>query len=526
MDLRQEARWRPPRTRRSRPRWRRAGSPARRRSGSRSRLTPRPAEPGQPQQSAATSPGPASGDPHRPAQERAVRPGRARETILDRVREEAGTATGRTRSPWPSRSASRCRRPRHRPRSSAGTSRCCRGQRPRHAPGQGRRSDPRSRAGTRRTPAAGGRPGRRESRAAGRPEAASRTCGARGDRWSRRGPGEQAHPRRAAIPSRTSRSGRPDQRARSRSVAGAMAPEVAGGELSQGLVAAQPPRRRHPLREQDEGLLPPSDRPQHDQPGLGEVPEQVVSALALDRTPPAAIAASSASRFRARPPSQRRDRRIPGSCDVPGVMPSSARREAVDRITRDAISPSIQPMSSAAVTCRVPRIGQDLTMSPASNAAADVIVGQPDVRGGRWTTGRRGGPAPGSPAWSGRPHRASSALPTVMRWAARRIVASRRRSVVNAGGSHAPLSDSPRDPDWRTPVGPRGGGPPPLAAGSGGAQNRTNASRSTRGRVWVPTTSIDTWWVAEEDHVFAYTSTRSARLAARVSTVFTSRPSR
>ena len=51
------------------------------------------------------------------------------------------------------------------------------------------------------------------------------------------------------------------------------------------------------------------------------------------------------------------------------MIPSCARRVAVAAITRGAISSSIQPMSSAATTCSVPRIGQDLTMSPASKAA-------------------------------------------------------------------------------------------------------------------------------------------------------------
>ena len=62
----------------------------------------------------------------------------------------------------------------------------------------------------------------------------------------------------------------------------AVAPEVAVCELAQGLVAPQPPRVPHPLREQHVGLLPATDGAEHEHPGLGEVPQEVIPALAVD----------------------------------------------------------------------------------------------------------------------------------------------------------------------------------------------------------------------------------------------------
>ena len=65
----------------------------------------------------------------------------------------------------------------------------------------------------------------------------------------------------------------------------AVAPEVAARELAEGLVAIQSPRLPHPLLEQDEGLLLAAEGTQHERPGLGEIPEEVVGALAVDHDP-------------------------------------------------------------------------------------------------------------------------------------------------------------------------------------------------------------------------------------------------
>ena len=146
--------------------------------------------------------------------------------------------------------------------------------------------------------------------------------------------------------------------------------------------------------------------------------------------PLAAIACRSPWRVRLRPPRSEATAASRARSRSCAVIPSSARREAADPTTRGAISSSIQPMSSAAVTCRVPRIGQDLTISPASNAAPTSSSVSPCPR--RPIDHR----APGRSC----PCIASMARTTlagverslvVMRWAAWRNAVRRRRSVVN-----------------------------------------------------------------------------------------------
>ena len=68
--------------------------------------------------------------------------------------------------------------------------------------------------------------------------------------------------------------------------------------------------------------------------------------------PPAEIADSRAARSRARPPSSAPTTASRARRRSSSVIPSCARRVAVAAITRGAISSSIQPMSSAATTCK------------------------------------------------------------------------------------------------------------------------------------------------------------------------------
>ena len=233
-------------------------------------------------------------------------------------------------------------------------------------------------------------------------------------------------------------------------------------------------------------------------------------------TPPAAIAASSASRVRDRPPSSAATAASRASPMSPGVIPSCARRLAVERS---------RPPPSAPASSRRPRRPRRAGSRASARSGRSRPRRTPRrrrgrsarIRGGRWTTGRREDPVPGSPAWNGRRHWASCRCPGDLLGGQ----AQGRQALPCRGvgrGIHALSIGSTTSIVARAPQlhpFPRGG-----------VQNRTNASRSTRGRVVVPSTWTDTWWVAEEDHVFAYTSTRSTRLAPWVSMVFTSRPSR
>ncbi len=59
----------------------------------------------------------------------------------------------------------------------------------------------------------------------------------------------------------------------------AVTSEVPQGEFAERLVTFQPPRIRHPVVEQREGLLPAFSRPEDERAGLGEVPQEVVGTL-------------------------------------------------------------------------------------------------------------------------------------------------------------------------------------------------------------------------------------------------------
>src|SRR5262245_27376618 len=75
------------------------------------------------------------------------------------------------------------------------------------------------------------------------------------------------------------------------------------------------------------------------------------------------------------------------------------------------------------------------------------------------------------------------------------------------------------------------GSPPPVTGGGGGGGGgaaksvRASASRSTRGRPLVPTTTSLIVWVAAEAQLLAHTWTRYAVAALYVSTVASSLPS-
>jgi hypothetical protein len=157
-------------------------------------------------------------------------------------------------------------------------------------------------------------------------------------------------------------------------------PEVAQRERAQRLVALHRACTRHPSIEERDGLLPAGGRAEYECAGLGEVPEQRIAALAegadtgrtkgrqdglaaQDPAPAKAVWAISRAR----------------STSV-SVIPSAARRPAAEAIARDVVSPSSQPRPSFATRWRVPRRGQERTISPASQAASTAAPVVPATR--------------------------------------------------------------------------------------------------------------------------------------------------
>ena len=96
--------------------------------------------------------------------------------------------------------------------------------------------------------------------------------------------------------------------------------------------------------------------------------------------PAAENAAKSSARVADRPPSSNSTAAFSAMATVDSSSPSSRCRVRSDCSVRPAVSSSIQPMSSAATTCSVPRIGQDRMMSPRSKASCTSWIVDPGTR--------------------------------------------------------------------------------------------------------------------------------------------------
>ena len=149
--------------------------------------------------------------------------------------------------------------------------------------------------------------------------------------------------------------------------------------LAERFLAIEPPRIGNRILEPGKTLPAAIRRAEDERAGLSEVPEQVVAAQACgghDPSPrsqqamPLGGAGRSACFFisRARPLSLR-------------LMPRTARRPGAEAIARSRRQLHPPGQASAATRCRVPRNGQDRTISPASTPSVGLLGPRPQAHG-------------------------------------------------------------------------------------------------------------------------------------------------